>query len=476
MAEGAPAGRFEASAHDRRVRLAMAESAAQPGLTRGQWIALSILALALVAAYTFYPRLTGLVLVLLIGAGFLISALWRVLLVLTPVRAADAVEDPMEWPRYTVLAALHDEAAVVPQLIARLSRLDYPADKLEGFLLLEAHDRATITAASLCERPDWLHILVVPSGQPQTKPRALNWGLLHAAGDLVTVYDAEDDPDPLQLKAAATRFATAPASLACLQAPLRIRSRLRARTAAPFLDRQFAAEYAALFEVILPAMARLGLPFPLGGTSNHFRVDALRAVGGWDAWNVTEDADLGFRLWRHGWRLGTVSRPTYETPPERLEVWLPQRTRWLKGYLQTVIVHLRRPLELGPRGLLALTMTLGMALLAAVTHAPSLAWIISGVMISVRAGISPDLPLHALTILAMGAASAWLTCFVGAQRAGVRYGLVEMATAPAYWSLLTLALIQAIWRLIREPHVWDKTPHQPDVGDEAMPVAGRGPA
>ncbi|WP_292095797.1 glycosyltransferase family 2 protein [Brevundimonas sp.] len=458
------------------MRLAMADSAARPGLTKGQWIAVAILAIALISAIVIAPGGTGLTLVLLVGAGFVACALWRLLLVMTPRSNVQPVEPLAEWPRYTVLAALHDEAAVVPQLIARLSRLDYPADKLEGFLLLEAHDRATIAAANLCQRPDWLQILVVPSGQPQTKPRALNWGLLHAAGDLVTVYDAEDDPDPLQLKEAAARFAAETASMACLQAPLRIRSRLRARTAAPFLDRQFAAEYAALFEVILPAMARLGLPFPLGGTSNHFRVDVLRAVGGWDAWNVTEDADLGFRLWRHGWRLGMISRPTYETPPERLEVWLPQRTRWLKGYLQTVIVHLRKPLGLGPRGLLALTMTLGMALLAAMTHAPSLAWIISGVLISVRAGISPDLPFHALAVLAMGAISAWGTCYLGARRAGIRYGPLEMASAPAYWSLLTLALIQAIWRLIREPHVWDKTPHQPDTADEAIPVAGRGPA
>ena len=176
---------------------------------------------------------------------------------------------------------------MVCQLIERLSRIDYPSDKLQGFLLLEAHDQATIAVARAAVRPSWLELLLIPPGSPQTKPRALNSGLALATGALLTVYDAEDTPDPLQLREAAARFAADPTGrLACLQAPLRIRAgRL-------FLERQFAAEYASLFETALPGMARLGLPFPLGGTSNHFRVDALRAVGGWDAWNVTEDADL----------------------------------------------------------------------------------------------------------------------------------------------------------------------------------------
>ena len=236
-----------------------------------------------------------------------------------------------------MLAALHDEAAVTGQLIERLARIDYPADRLQGLLLLEAHDHATIAAALGARRPPWLDILLIPAGAPQTKPRALNCGLALATGDLLAVYDAEDEPHPLQLREAAARFAAdAAGGLACLQAPLRIR-----QGPAAFLDRQFAAEYASLFESTLPGMARLGLPFPLGGSSNHFRVDALRAVGGWDAWNVTEDADLGFRLWEDGWRAGVIRHPTIESAPGGLDNWLPQRARWLKGYMQTWGVHTR---------------------------------------------------------------------------------------------------------------------------------------
>lgn len=254
--------------------------------------------------------------------------------------------------------------------------------------------------------------------------------------------------------------------LACLQAPLRIQTGFRHARSSPFLDRQFAAEYAALFEVKLPGMARLGLPFPLGGTSNHFRVDALRAVGGWDAFNVTEDADLGFRLWRRGWRLDVISRPTWETPPGDLSHWLPQRTRWLKGYMQTLGVHTRKPWRLGVRGLFALTMTVGGGLVAAAAHGPSLASATALLLILALSGLTPALPALALMVFATGVASAWLCCLIGARRANVPYVWSDMMLAPAYWSMLSLAFAHAAWRLVRQPFFWDKTQHR----DDSAPV------
>jgi len=397
-----------------------------------------------------------------LAAGFLLLALWRLLLVALSGGPAPACPEPARWPTYTVLAALYDEAEVVSSLIARLARLDYPADRLQGLLLIEAHDHATLSAARAAPRPDWLELCVVPPGAPQTKPRALNHGLGRATGELLTVYDAEDEPDPGQLRAAAARFAADERGrLACLQAPLRIRRR-DPTGERPFFDRQFAAEYAALFETALPGLARLGLPFPLGGTSNHFRAEALRRVGGWDAWNVTEDADLGFRLWARGWRLGVIDRPTWETPPGGLEHWLPQRVRWQKGYMQTWGVHTRRPWRLGARGLAALTLTVGASLASAAIHGPSLAWLAAGALVAASAGLSPATPLLSLLVLGLGAGAAWLACLFGTRRAGVPYDLRDMLAAPAYWSLLSLAFAHAAWRLVREPFAWDKTVHHAD--------------
>jgi cellulose synthase/poly-beta-1,6-N-acetylglucosamine synthase-like glycosyltransferase len=413
---------------------------------------------------------TAMVLILLAQIVFLVAAAWRVLLILVSLRLAPDPEPAPELPRYTVLAALLDEAEILPQLVERLDAIDYPRNRLEGFLLLEAHDHPTLDAAARCRLPAWLKVFVVPPGGPRTKPAALNAGLAVASGALLTVYDAEDDPDPQQLREAVARFAADPTGLlATLQAPLRIR--LPAGSEHSFIGRQFAVEYAALFEVTLPAMARLGFPFPLGGTSNHFSVRALRAVGGWDSHNVTEDADLGFRLWRSGYRLGTLRRPTYETPPGDMIDWLPQRTRWLKGFMQTWGVHTRSPAGLGWRGCLSLTMTLGLSLLAAVAHAPSLAWLIATIAISAVAGLTPEAPRFALAVLVVGMASAWLNGKIGARRAGVPYTAADMIVAPAYWSLLTLAFGHAVWRLAAQPFAWDKTRHRCDPAIEIAAIA-----
>jgi len=437
--------------------------ASQRSLGLGQGLVWLTLAGGGVLAFVTAPDLVLQWLVFTVQLAFVLYAFWRCLLAVVsldmpgprpPVRGH-------RLPRYTVLVALLDEADILPQLVERLAAIDYPPDRLDGYLLLEAHDGATIAAARACALPAWLQVRIVPPDGQRTKPHALNHGLAAARGQFVTVYDAEDDPDPLQLREAVARFAAdTTGALWALQSPLRIRS--PEHSDSRFLDRQFAVEYAALFEVTLPAMARLGLPFPLGGTSNHFRVTALRAVGGWDDHNVTEDADLGFRLWRAGGRLGTLARPTHEPPPGTLVDWLPQRTRWLKGYMQTWGVHTRDLHGLGWRGCLALLLTIGVALGSAAIHASTVAWVLASLAISAAAGLPPTTPLFSVGVLLMGTSAAWLTGHIGARRAGIAYAPADMIAAPAYWSLLSLGFYHALWRLVREPFAWDKTRHSPD--------------
>jgi glycosyltransferase XagB len=182
-------------------------------------------------------------------------------------------------------------------------------------------------------------VIVVPCGLPQTKPRALNYALCFARGSLLTIYDAEDIPDPRQLRRAAAAFAVLPQDTACLQAEL-----VFDNANENWLTRQFTIEYAMLFGMILPALAAHRLPLPLGGTSNHFRIDALRRAGAWDAYNVTEDADLGIRLARLGFDTDTITSCTYEEANVSLRNWMRQRTRWMKGFLATWLVHMREPL------------------------------------------------------------------------------------------------------------------------------------
>lgn len=455
--------------HPHVFTLAAQDSARRRGLSVFQTAALLATLLAVAFAVWRAPAALAAAAVLSAQVAFGICAVWRILLAMVSLGRPAPAASPEHLPTYGVLVALHDEAEVASQLVAAMSRIDYPRDRLEGFLLLEAHDQATRTAIEAMDLPDWLSVLVVPPGVPLTKPRALNHGLARTNADLITVYDAEDRPDPQQLREAAARFAADHGGrLACLQAPLRI-TRAGPSTS-PFFDRQFALEYAALFEVTLPALSRLGLPFPLGGTSNHFRASVLREVGGWDAHNVTEDADLGFRLHRHGYRLGVLSRSTLETPPGGLGHWLPQRTRWMKGYMQTWGVHTRRPWRFGARGALSLIMTLGMALASAAVHAPSVAWVSASILVAAAMGLTPAIPQTAVIVLSAGVLCAWLTSAIGARRADLAYGPVEMLEAPAYWSLLSIAFGHAVWRLITEPFSWDKTRHRPDVVVEAGPT------
>lgn len=453
---------------------------ARTTLSLRQIFCLSALLIAALAALCLAPALVADAIFIGLVTGFLSLSAWRVLLLCSaPGWRPPDTPVALVWPRYTVVAALYHEAAILPQLIERLSQIDYPQDRLQGFLALEADDAATIEAAQTLPRPAWLKVLVVPAGVPQTKPRALNYALKRASGDLLTIYDAEDDPDPLQLREAAARFFAEGDGLACLQAPLRIRPS-RKSSPSPLLDRQFAAEYAALFEIALPAMTRLGLPFPLGGTSNHFRVPVLRAVGGWDPWNVTEDADLGFRIWRAGYRLGVIRRPTYEPPPGPIRLWLPQRTRWLKGYLQTLAVHSRHAGGMGWRGWSGLIATIVTGLASAAVHAVCTAWLFCVAMTSVVAGRLPHLAPLSCVVLALGLGTAWLIKRQGARRAGAPYGPADMVVSLVYWCLLSLAFAHATARLVFEPHRWDKTPHlpepEPDNDDATCPDARRAAA
>ena len=386
---------------------------------------------------------------------------WRLMLPFIAPRRLERPPNPIEWPRYSVIVPLRDEPDMAAQLLAGLRALDYPAERLEVLLVVEADDDATRDALIAARLPPFARVLTAPEGRPTTKPRACNAALREATGELVVVFDAEDEPHPGQLKEAATRFAAASPELACLQAPLRIHPR------DDFLGRQFALEYAALFEVVLPALARMGLPFPLGGTSNHFRRAALDAVGGWDAFNVTEDADIGFRLAAAGFIAGVLRSPTFESAPETLEAWLPQRTRWLKGYVQTWSTAMRSPRRGGLRRFIALQTTLGLSILTGVLHGPL-------VLLAVASGLVALTDLESSALFwadAVLAAFAWVSAAAlmaeGADRAGFSRRPRDLIGAVAYWPLQSLAAVYAVHQLFVSPFRWDKTPHVPRVANDA---------
>ncbi len=339
-----------------------------------QRLTLALGALTLLVALALAPNDTIWLLTLALALLFvpvialrLVAAHW---LMRGEPRAKDCVASRVpdaELPVYTVLVPLYREAHMLKSLIHALTHLDWPAAKLDIKLILAAVDVDTIAAARSLRLPGNVEIIVVPELHPRTKPKALNYALPLARGEYLVIYDAEDRPERDQLRLAFTSFRNGLPNLATVQAKLNLYNASDA-----WLTRQFTIEYCALFDGLLPALDRLRQPIPLGGTSNHFRVSALKWLLAWDPFNVTEDADLGMRLARNGYRCAMLNSTTYEEAPPRLMCWLRQRTRWLKGYIQTWLVHMRFPLtlwrELGPRGFLAFQVVVGGTVLSALAH------------------------------------------------------------------------------------------------------------
>ncbi|WP_246263277.1 glycosyltransferase [Caulobacter soli] len=400
---------------------------------------------------------------LLFFVGFMGHSTVKLAAAFTPRASPLAPPLPDEaLPAYTIIVPLYREAAVAAELIANLARLDYPRDRLQVLIVLEARDHETQAAFGALDLPAGFQVLIAPPGSPRTKPRACNIALERAHGELVVIYDAEDAPHPGQLREAAARFAQADAGLACLQAPLRIEPDPR------FLPDQFALEYAVLFDVFLPALARWGLPFPLGGTSNHFRACHLRAVSGWDAYNVTEDADIGFRLAAQGHRLGVLTLPTFETAPTALTVWRRQRARWIKGHLQTLAVHARGRAARTPSGVVALVLTLALPVASSHLHGPMFAWLLLQWVGSLL-DLFPDVPAMDWMLMFFGWSCAAIAGAQAQRRAGQRERILPLLGAIVYWPLQSLAAIEALRQFVVAPFHWDKTPHTPRAANPLLP-------
>ena len=367
---------------------------------------------------------------------------------------------PLRLPIISIMVPLYKERDIAKRLVERLSRLNWPRELLDILLVVEETDRTTREALSGAALPRWMRVVTVPAGPIQTKPRALNYALNFCRGSVIGIYDAEDMPDPDQLHVVARRFAECAPEVACLQGIL---DYYNPRT--NWLARCFTIEYAAWFRAMLPGLARLGLVVPLGGTTLFFRRGALEALGGWDAHNVTEDADLGIRLARHGYRTELIPTVTQEEANCRTLPWIRQRSRWLKGYAMTWAVHMRNPVrlwrDLGPKrffGVQALILgALSQYLLAPLLWS---CWLILfGVWHPIEAIMSPGLENWLLFTFVL---AEILNISVGAwavRGKDHRHLIPWVPTLNLYFPLGALAGWKAIYEVIVKPFYWDKTTH-----------------
>lgn len=388
-------------------------------------------------------------------------------------RARKPPPAPADLPTITMLVPLFREREITADLIARLGAVDYPPDRLDLCLVVEKYDTITRAAIDRADLPSHMRTIVVPPGRVQTKPRAMNYALDFTAGDIVGIWDAEDAPAPDQLRVVAAHFAAADRDVACLQGRLDFYN-----PRANWLARCFTIDYATWFRVILPGLSRLRLPVPLGGTTLFFRRDVLERLGGWDAHNVTEDADLGIRLARMGWRTELIPTVTAEEANCRLWPWIRQRARWIKGYGMTWAVHMRAPRalwsDLGPRGFLGFQVIF-LGSLSQFVLAPLL-WSFWLVLLGLSHPFAGNIPAG----LMMGLATLFLAAEVTNIAVGAwacrgekhRWLIPWVPTMHFYFPLAAMAAWKGLTEIAWRPFFWDKTDHGATVSEQTVDQPG----
>lgn len=446
------------------------EQSAIEVFTTPQLVGIGLGAITFLSALTIWPVATLVLvnllvaLILLINFGFRAILIWvagerRIDVKVTP-EMVKALNDH-ELPIYTILVPMYKEPDTLPVLTAAIRRMDYPLSKLDIKLILEEDDEETINAAKRLGLEGIFEIIRVPHSLPKTKPKACNYALHFARGEFVTIYDAEDKPEPDQLKKTLCAFYMAPENTACIQARLNYFNANE-----NWLTRMFTLEYSLWFDFYLPALEALRIPIPLGGTSNHFKMGVLREVDAWDPYNVTEDADLGVRITQLGYRVGVVNSTTYEEANNHVGNWIRQRSRWIKGYMQTYLVHMRKPLEcyrkLGHVGFWGFQFFIGGTVLSTLIvpwlFGMYLFWLVT--MSTVMNVIFPSAVLYmSLANLLLGNGFFIYITALGAFKRGY-FSLIPYAlTVPAYWILMSIAAYKGLWQLIHNPFFWEKTHH-----------------
>ncbi|MFC7496528.1 MULTISPECIES: glycosyltransferase [unclassified Nocardioides] len=377
-----------------------------------------------------------------------------------------AALDERTLPTYTILVPLYKEAGIVRRLVRGIDDLDYPRTRLDVKLLCEEDDVDTIEMIRSLDLPPHFHLVVVPDALPKTKPKACNYGLQLATGTFCVIFDAEDRPEPDQLKKAYIAFQRVGAGVACVQAKLNHFNQNQ-----NLLTAWFANEYSMHFELVLPAMGAAGSPIPLGGTSNHFITSVLRELGAWDPFNVTEDADLGIRLHREGYRTAMIDSTTLEEANSQVPNWIRQRSRWIKGYYQTWLVHMRRPgallRETGIRGFTSFNLTMANAFVLLLNP---IFWALTTLYVLTRWGmiqqLFPGFVFYAASAMLFVGNFVFVYLNVAGSLQRGEFGITRTALlSPLYWGLMSWAAWKGFIQLFTNPFYWEKTEHGLDTGD-----------
>jgi cellulose synthase/poly-beta-1,6-N-acetylglucosamine synthase-like glycosyltransferase len=460
----------------------MPENSARETFTNEQIKIFCVLVIITIVGFIFNWKITLFIVNAIVQILYFAIATFKMYILLKGAKSGSQIQideaeifelDERELPIYTILIPIYKEAHIIHSLLEHLDKMDYPKNKLDVRLLLEGNDQETIQAVRSYQLPYYCTVLITPQSKPQTKPKACNFGLIRARGEYVVIYDAEDRPETDQLKKAYLAFKKLPDHYICVQAKLNYYNCNQ-----NLLTKWFTQEYSMWFELLLPGVVQLTVPVPLGGTSNHFKTERLKRVGAWDPFNVTEDADLGIRIFKEGYVTAVLDSRTWEEANSQVKNWLRQRSRWIKGYMQTWLVHMRHPLklyrEIGCNGFLGMqAVILGSVLLPLVN--PPL-WFMIIWWYATKADWIPELfqgviYYMALALLFIGnfyfiysnaVGMYWIIQLIEKKKkkAPFSYSLIKYALlSPIYWILMSLASYKALWQLITNPFHWEKTTH-----------------
>jgi cellulose synthase/poly-beta-1,6-N-acetylglucosamine synthase-like glycosyltransferase len=413
---------------------------------------------------------TAIIINVLLSSFFLVAIVFKLFLALvgsrfeldeavTKQEVREVVDETL--PIYTIHLPVYKEDKLIKKLIWNLQSIDYPREKLDIKLLIEEDDDKTLNAVRNLDFPAVFEVIVVPFHMPKTKPKACNYGLHFSRGKFLTIYDAEDVPDTDQLKKVVALFNKLPDNYIVIQSALNYFNRNE-----NFLTRMFTLEYSYWFDYMLPGLDTFDIPIPLGGTSNHFKFEYLIELGGWDPFNVTEDADLGVRAYDKGYKVAIINSTTYEEANNEMFNWVRQRSRWIKGYMQTHLVHMRNPValwkKLGWKGFLGFNFFIGATPITFLVYPLLLSVFFCYVILDLETirTLFPDWVLFMSIVNLM--VGNILMIYVNMMAVFKRryYELILFAVAnPVYWLLHSWAAYKGLYQLVVKPFYWEKTNH-----------------
>lgn len=358
-------------------------------------------------------------------------------------------------PIYSILVPLYKEEFKIESILKAISKLNYPPEKLDVKLILEEDDVITNQAITTLELPSYLQVIKVPYSLPRTKPKALNYAMPFTRGQYLTIYDAEDEPEPDQLRKAVAAFAKLPEDYVCVQAKLNFYN-----AGQNLLTRLFSIEYHIWFGYLLKGLSLIGGPVPLGGTSNHFKLSKLKEVGLWDAYNVTEDADLGIRLYLQGYKVYMIDSITMEEAPDDVFTWIAQRARWIKGFIQTIGVFMKTDIN---RQVFSISKTLVVYIFLGLSiyNFIFFPWLLVVAFMELHKSVYYFWLLNSV----IGLCYIYFTAYIATSNRNSfvtlnnPYHYLVLLIWPLYFILHSIAAYRALWELVKAPFKWNKTPH-----------------